>query len=152
MLKILTKIAAPRLHYLRLEYSTDAAEDDLLLCVAQRFLRLTFLEIHRYPSPDGGCDTVSSIALHLAQLGNLRTLRAYLEHEDRTVSYSSTLQPNAALLGTKLPGVKVWLLQADGHNAAWVPYRLITTPNVQEPQAEVDTMGDETVMVFPFEA
>ncbi|TFY52984.1 hypothetical protein EVJ58_g9704 [Rhodofomes roseus] len=138
MLEILTKIAAPRLQYLQLEYCADAAEDDLMLCVSQRFLRLTFLEIHRYSPRDGGCDTVSSIALHLAKLGNLDTLRVYLEHEDGGALYDSTpIRPNAALLASRLPGLKMWLLQEDGHNAAWVPIGPTTTPNVVQ-------MGDET--------
>ncbi|KAH9831524.1 uncharacterized protein C8Q71DRAFT_780986 [Rhodofomes roseus] len=145
MLEILTKIAAPRLQYLQLEYCADAAEDDLMLCVSQRFLRLTFLEIHRYSPRDGGCDTVSSIALHLAKLGNLDTLRVYLEHEDGGALYDSTpIRPNAALLASRLPGLKMWLLQEDGHNAAWVPIGPTTTPNVVQ-------MGDEKVMMFPFE-
>ena len=48
MLEILTKISAPLLDSLQLEYLADDADDDLLRCIADRFPSIQCLEIQRF--------------------------------------------------------------------------------------------------------
>ena len=52
LLEILGRVKAPRLDRILLEYCADAAEDELLQYVVEKFPDLTSLEIHRYPQPN----------------------------------------------------------------------------------------------------
>ncbi|KZT67998.1 hypothetical protein DAEQUDRAFT_370915 [Daedalea quercina L-15889] len=101
MLEIFAKINAPYLDYLQLEYRADAAEDDLLKCLVQKFPRLTFLVIHRFQSVRASNVTVDDIALRLSEFRHLITLRAHLDFcaNDKVMK---TLRETAAILVDKL--------------------------------------------------
>lgn len=66
MLEILSNVDAPHLEELHLEYHADAAEDELLVCVARRFPHLTSLVIHRFQSSKG--NDVTAVGRHLFTL------------------------------------------------------------------------------------
>ncbi|KAH9831538.1 uncharacterized protein C8Q71DRAFT_290278 [Rhodofomes roseus] len=151
MLEILANVDAPDLDELRLEYRADAAEDELLACVAQRFPQLTSLEMHRFRSSAGSSVTATGIGLRLAKLENLLTLRLY---DDATPHSSfATLQQNAAVIAAKLacPDVRLWLLKIDD-DTLWYPFRLVAQQGIdEEPRVEVDPLGHSGVRVFPYD-
>ncbi|KAH9830270.1 uncharacterized protein C8Q71DRAFT_371990 [Rhodofomes roseus] len=144
MLEILSKVDTPSLKHLELEYRADAAENDLLLCLTQKFPRLTSLEIHRFLPFGGGGLTFSDIALRVAKLKSLLTLRAYLDPGEPTEF--TMLEQTAATLASKLarPDFKLWLLRMNGSSGRWYPFCLAAEQNTdQEARAEIDLSNNK---------
>ncbi|TFY55612.1 hypothetical protein EVJ58_g8136 [Rhodofomes roseus] len=161
MLEILSKVDTPHLEHLEVEYRADFAEDDLLLCITERFPQLTFLEIHRFRSQGSSDLAITDIALRLARLQNLRTLRAYLDTpEDDT---GATLPQTATnILACKLarPDLRLWLLHPGDVSeyyypldARWYRYCLVPEQDInREPRAEIDPSSHsrEGVPTYPY--
>ncbi|KZT67993.1 hypothetical protein DAEQUDRAFT_370591 [Daedalea quercina L-15889] len=131
MLEIISKINAPHLDYLQLEYRADAAEGDFLDLLSRKFPRMTFLEIHRFHSPRASDATAHDIASQLAKLSHLKTLRANLDFEHTADWWSGNpnrveivemLQQTAATLASTLAqqDVMLWLLRRVLSGATWV--------------------------------
>ncbi|TFY62790.1 hypothetical protein EVJ58_g3636 [Rhodofomes roseus] len=151
MLKLLPHINTPDLEELCLEYRADAAEDELLVCVAQRFPRLTSLEMHRFQSDTGSSVTATGVGLRLAKLEKLLTLRLY--DDNLPLPRFATLQRNAAIIADKLarPDVRLWLLRISS-DPCWYPYRLVAKQSVdEEPRVEVNPLGHSGLQVYPFD-
>ncbi|KAH9831541.1 uncharacterized protein C8Q71DRAFT_781076 [Rhodofomes roseus] len=151
MLEILSQIEAPRLEYLQVEYCADAAEDDLLRHMTQRCSQLRSMEIHCIRPYNRSSLSDTDLALHLAKLSNLSTLRAYIDSEH--ASQFSALRQAAAVLACKLarPDVRLWLLWIDAHSAVWYPFRLVAVQDIDEDvRAEIDPRDHDGVPVFPF--
>ncbi|KAH9921872.1 uncharacterized protein B0H18DRAFT_532127 [Fomitopsis serialis] len=162
MLEILTKINAPHLDHLLLEYRADDAEDELWRCVARRFSQLTTLEIHRFQSLGGDNVTLNDIALRPAELPNLLTLRVHLELEATEAfqvtsvapnhcanTYLATLQQTAAILASTLAhrNLKLWLLRQDLRGATWILFRLVQEQDIKGPRVEMDPEGGKGVQM-----
>jgi len=161
MLEVLTKINAPHLDHLLLEYRADVAEADLWRCVAHRFSQLTSLEIHRFQSPGGDNATLNDIALRLAELPDLLTLRVHLELGATETPQVTSVAPNhraspqtlhksAANLASTLThqNLKLWLLRQDLRGATWILFRLAQEQDVdEEPRAEIDPEGGQGVQM-----
>ncbi|KAH9830275.1 uncharacterized protein C8Q71DRAFT_372158 [Rhodofomes roseus] len=161
MLEILSKVDTPHLERLEVEYRADFAEDDLLLCITKRFPQLTLLEIHRFRSQGSSDLAITDIALRLARLQNLRTLRAYLDTpEDDT---GATLPQTATnILACKLarPDLRLWLLHPGDVleyyyplDARWYRYCLVPEQDInREPRAENDPSSHsrEGVPTYPY--
>ena len=62
MLEILTKISAPLLDYLQLEYIADDADDDLLRCISGKFPNVRSLEIQRFLASRDSEEPVSVVS------------------------------------------------------------------------------------------
>ena len=62
MLEILTKISAPRLDHLQLEYIADDADGDLLRCIAERFPSVRSLELQRFLASRDSEEPVSVVS------------------------------------------------------------------------------------------
>ncbi|KAM5544861.1 hypothetical protein V8D89_001759 [Ganoderma adspersum] len=174
MLEILTKISAPLLDHLQLEYLADDADDDLLHCIADRFPIIQCLEIQRFlASPDEPVP-VATIAQRLAALRSLRTLRAHLETPLSTDIYTppqaldqerpearryftgsvAALYRTAAVLGSTLsqPGIRLWLLQREDYGAAWDFFRLVRKQDAaQGVYVELDPTPGSSIGVYSFE-
>ncbi|PIL28095.1 hypothetical protein GSI_09746 [Ganoderma sinense ZZ0214-1] len=151
MLEILTKISAPLLDHLQLEYLVDSAEDDLLRCIVDKFPNVGFLEVQRFQTSLHESVPVATVAQRLSGLHSLHTLRAHLQPArsmpvrttPRTMEEFSEIQryyaervaalyPVAAALGSILPqpGIRLWLLQREDCGATWKFFGLVNKTDV----------------------
>ncbi|KAI1792098.1 hypothetical protein LXA43DRAFT_944518 [Ganoderma leucocontextum] len=173
MLEILTKVSAPLLDSLQLEYHADDADDDLLLCIAKTFPNVRSLEVHRFLASCDDDVPVANIGRRLANLRSLHTLRAHLQLPESIAVQSprGTVQEfpavvkcyfegnieelcqTAAALGNTLSqsGLQLWLLQREDCGARWRLFRrVIKQIDHRDSRAELDPAGGRGISLYAF--
>ncbi|KAI1792108.1 hypothetical protein LXA43DRAFT_360889 [Ganoderma leucocontextum] len=174
MLEVLTKLSAPLLDSLQLEYRANDADDDLLRCISDKFPNVRSLEVQRFLASCNDTISVANIGRRLAPLRSLHTLRAHFQLPD-----SMTIRPpprqeypevderyyegsveelcqTAAVLRNVLPqsDVGLWLLEREDCGGRWRLFRRAIKQDgdqAQGPREELDPAGDWGISVYAFE-